>query len=520
MSMKYAENGKRSANAAPFLINRRTLLVSAAAAAVSSMLPTDLSALAVAPESFNRMLLPSADEVWHQLEEMVGFGPRYTGSTAHKKYVDFLSSHLEAAGLQVHHDTYTLPRWQPVKWSLKAQPAGGNTVDLPVTFYYPQSGQTSAQGVRGALVYAGTVTSNNARNFTVPSDIKGKIVFLEYQLVLRDYGTWYDTWGMYPTGAKLPAEITSIIGVAAPLLTGFKQAGAAAVILGWKNLSSAQAKNQNLPFGHALQELPAVWVGPEASSKLRDLASSGASATVTLIADVFPDTATDTVYGILPGASNDEILIINTHTDGPNGIQENGGIGLLAFAKAFSKIPRSQRNRTLVFALTTGHYASAYVPSIRGFIKKHPEIMEKTVGSVAIEHLGCREWLDDASLEYRATGRFETSFAVTKHEPVGRLMLNALQGTASSPVAVVSPTPKGRYLGEGGAIAATNIPTLGYFAGPSYLNMEAPDGCLSKLDKAHMHEQIVSLAKLIVAMDATSASGLRGSGPMKKAVLS
>lgn len=493
-------------------INRRAFLATGMAAAASLALRRVGYAQTALHES-----LPSADEVWGNLETLVNFGPRYTGCPAHKKYVDFLGEHLERSGLQVHRDSYTLPRWQPVAWSLQATPGGGQAVDIPVTFYYPQSGETPVQGLTAPLVYAGKISSDTPKGFTLSSDVKGRIVFLEYEIVPRDYGVWYDAWGMSPAGEKLPTLITSIIAVAAPALSAFKEAGATGVVFGWTNMSDAQAKNQNLPFGHALQQLPTLWVGRDAGAKLRELSASGASATLTLRADVFPGTSTDTVYGILPGSS-EEVLIINTHTDGPNAIQENGGIGLISLAQAFSKAPRSQRKRTFVFALTTGHYASAYVPSIHGFIRQHPEIINKTVASVAVEHLGCREWLDDAALHYRPTGKLDMSFAVTKHKPVGNLMLEALQGSDAGPTAVVAPTPKGRYLGEGAAIGALDIPTLGYFAGPSYLNMEAPDGCINKLDRAHMHAQIVSIAKLISKMDGTSAQDLQGSGPARKEV--
>jgi hypothetical protein len=129
---------------------------------------------------------------------------------------------------------------------------------------------------------------------------------------------------------------------------------------------------------------------------------------VVLEADTFPDTATDTVVALLPGASNDEAIILNTHTDGPNATEENGALGLVALAKYFSKISRADRRRTLVFPMTTGHFAGPWVPSIRGFIQKHPDLIKKTVAAVTVEHLGCREWLDEdaasGAIRYRDTG--------------------------------------------------------------------------------------------------------------------
>jgi len=139
-------------------------------------------------------------------------------------------------------------------------------------------------------------------------------------------------------------------------------------------------------------------------AKLRALAGSGARATVVLEADTFPDTPTDKLIATLPGAT-DEVVIVNTHTDGPNATEENGALGILALAKYFAKMPKSERMRTMVFPLTTGHFAGPWVPSIRGVIEKHPDVIKRAVAAVTVEHLGCREWMDDASMHYAATGK-------------------------------------------------------------------------------------------------------------------
>ena len=49
-----------------------------------------------------------------------------------------------------------------------------------------------------------------------------------------------------------------------------------------------------------------------------------------------------------------ENIIINTHTDGPNATEENGGLGLLALARHLAGLP--SRNRDMYFALVTGHF--------------------------------------------------------------------------------------------------------------------------------------------------------------------
>jgi len=186
-------------------------------------------------------------------------------------------------------------------------------------------------------------------------------------------------------------------------LTQFQKAGAVAVILGWTDVSDANAADQYTPFSRPPQGIPGLYVGRGTLARLRALAA-GARATVVLEADTFQDTPTDTLIATLPG-STDEVVIVNTHTDGPNATEENGALGILALAKYFAKIPRSERKRTLVFPLTTGHFAGPWVPSIRGVIEKHPDLMKRAVAAVTVEHLGCREWMDDASMNMRRPGR-------------------------------------------------------------------------------------------------------------------
>jgi len=229
---------------------------------------------------------------------------------------------------------------------------------------------------------------------------------------------------------------------------------------------------------------------------------------VVLEADVTPDTPTDTLVATLPGASDQDVIIINTHTDGPNATEENGALGILALMQYFSKIPRSERRRTIVCPLTTGHFAGPWVPSIRGFITKYPDVIKKAVAAITVEHLGCLEWMDDASMNYRATGKEEWSVAITPSKAMGSVLVDALQGSADRRTAVVNPV-NGGFLGEGSALSRAGIPTIGYIPQPNYLLAGPADGCIEKLSPRLLHAQIQVFAKAIHAVDAMSREQLR-----------
>lgn len=523
--MQQFENLHDPANGSSMLTRRQFINVASSAALltmVSRPAAAQMGGGAQHPKALNPKLLPSPDEIWGLLETVNQNGvPRFTGNSAHRRYVDMLESEMQASGLEVARDKYTFPRWEVRKWALSAQPAGGPPEVLPVTFYYPHSGQTGPEGVSGPLVYAGRMASDLSAKPDLSVDMRGKIAFIDYEIVPTNYNDWYRPWGFNVPDTTIPplADGLGSYPHTGWSLAEYKKAGAVGVIFGWTNVSDEQATGQNWPFGQALQDIPALLVGRETGSKIRQLASSGGTATLTLEADVFQDAGTDSLVATLPGVSRDEVLIVHTHTDGPNIVQENGGVALLSLAKYFSKLPAGSRKRTLVFSLITGHDNAAYLPGKQGsFIQRHPDLMKNAVAAVTIEHFGCKEWRDDEShSHYSPTGKNELGYAITHHETLGKLELESARGTDDRRVAVVEPKQNvrnARYLGIGGSFANTGLPTLGYFGAPSYLNMVAADGCIGKLNKEIYHGQVEEQARLLHALDTTPASDLQRLAPV------
>jgi hypothetical protein len=455
-----------------------------------------------ATEGYQSNLLPSQKAVWEWQLWMAKLGPKYTGNRAHRTFVEFLAKYLGDAGLDVSRDHYSFPRWEARRWEIMVTPQTGSVFAPPVTSYFPYSGATSSSGVTGDLIYAGT-----GPDFEISDKLKGKIAVIDCPTSERPYGEWYKVWGVYPSDVKFPSSVRPARS-SVNQLTDFQKAGALGVILSWTDISDANAADQYTPFSRPIQNIPALWVGRETGATLRILARDGARATLTLEAEVTPDSPTDTLIATLPGASPDEAIIVNTHTDGPNAIEENGGLGILALAKYFAQIPKDQRRRTLVFALTTGHFAGPWVPSIRGVIDKHPELIKKTVAAVTIEHLGCREWADDASLHYKATGENELSVALSPHQSTAKVLLDCLEDSANRRNAVVNPV-KGGFLGEGSALARAGVPTIGYMPMPNYLLAGPQDGCIEKVSPELLHSQIEVFAKVIHTFDKMTAAQLR-----------
>jgi len=102
--------------------------------------------------------VPGLPEVWQWEEQLVGFGTRYTGSSGHAAYVDWLAGQLSAVpGLRMRTDRLTFSRWLAREFALTvSDPASvGRSGPVPLTYYYPYSGQTPPGGVTGRLVDLG-----------------------------------------------------------------------------------------------------------------------------------------------------------------------------------------------------------------------------------------------------------------------------------------------------------------------------------------------------------------------------
>jgi hypothetical protein len=461
-----------------------------------------VSLLEAAAPGFRPELFPTQKEMWDHETWMAGLGPKYTGNKAHTTFVDFLETQMKSYGLDVAREHYTVPeRWDAKRWEIAIAPASGSSFKAPVTSYFPYSGHTPAAGATGELVYAGS-----APNFTLDG-LQGKVALVDFKAGVRDWSKEYKVWGVNPPGETFPSSVRPARGGVNDL-TQFAKAGAVGVIIGWTDVSDANAADQYTPFSRPHQGMPSLYVGRNTLAKLKALAGTGAKATVVLEADIVPNAPTDTVIATLPGSSSDEVIIVNTHTDGPNATEENGGVGLVTLAKYFSKIPKADRKRTLVFPMTTGHFASPWVPSIRGFIEKYPDTMKKAVAALTVEHLGCLEWMDDAQMNYKATGKNEWSVAITPSSGTGMALVDALKGSRDR-CGVVNPVAGG-FLGEGSALSRAGIPTIGYIPQPNYLLAGPANGCIEKLSGDLMYSQLQVFAKLIHTMDGMSKEQLKG----------
>ena len=467
--------------------------------------------------------------MWRWHEELADMGPRLTGSPAHDRYTDFLTDQLEQMGLRVHRDRLMFDRWDPRRWALSV---GGRS--MPVAYYYPYSGITPRDGVSAPLVYLGNSLGGEVGQQPAPSSpawelARGKIAVVEAPTMPIPVDLAFRSQGGYPQDAASPSPVTyhpSVQDILTPPdLSGAAAAGVLGVVCIRAGVSDDLAADQYSPFTTPYQGCPAVWVNGTVGNELRQLALSGEQATLTMHAKMTRGAATETVYAVLPGSEKDESVIVNTHTDGPNVPEENGGLGMLSLIRQYRSV-RLRRSHVFVFA--TGHFqlpqfARDGEPLNQAsslWMDMHPEWHDgqgrhrKAVAALTVEHLGCQEWSDDAlHTTYAPTGQNEVGWCYTTTPTMRDIWLASAEGTQNTRTFAAQPNPP-FYFGEGGPFYKAGIATMSLIPGMTYLTAASADGALSKLSLPLIMGQIETFAKAISAVESTSTAAIGTPGPV------
>ena len=561
-------------------LSRRDVVRGAAASAPALAF---LEALPVAAAEFDPKRLIGPRAAWREVQQVNrAMGPtRLTGSPEHQRFTAWLKTELDRAvtpaGGRVLAETFdNYPRWSARSWSLVV---GGKPVPVASYFPYCTGGFTGARvpvtpapaldapgggggyprvngrdvvaldpngHAEGPLADLGVFTGPHSIDWSRAADkvalVAVSVPDLSKSIPPGSYTTC-STWerGKPDAGPyiSLPAPTASIF--APPDIDQAARAGVLGVVLIWQGISDGNAEGQYNPFTVPFSSspassqagsdpaktkagIPALWVNATVGAQLTRAAASGAPASLELKAD-FAQVSTETVWALLPGArhghDDEEIIICNTHSDGPNIAEENGGIAVVDMARYFAGTPLERRPRTMVFMASTGHFGHRFLGSGRDWIVQHPQIMARTVACMTLEHLGCREWQDvrhGGHSTFEDTGKpLQSQVFVTAPgfqarspgPPDPELQTIAEQALSRSRdrAAVLS---GGAFLGEGGGFHAAGVPTIGFLPSPQYLCAMAADGEISKLDPGIFHDQLQLSARCLVAMQSASAAALKG----------
>ena len=508
-------------------LTRRRLLQGAVAATPALALAAQPGTLLAARRRADPVRLEGRRWLRERVREMVELGPRLTATGPHRQFIDGLDEGFRRAGLTVERDPHPFERWLADRYALEVLD-GPDPGVVPVASYYTYSGRTPPEGVVGDLVSvslppltgdlpteagggAELTAAIGAALAGVAGGVAGKIVVIDAPILPLTVGVFdalltyrHDPDGTIGGDDDYKRAWTTLLTL--PSLDAFRALGAAGVVF-VLDASPANAKGQYTPFVHGYQDMPALIVDREAGARLRRQAAG--TPRIRLVLDARLATASsDTLVATLPGGDlAEEVVIVNTHTDGQNAFEENAGVASVALARYFAGLHKSRRRRTIVFSCTTGHFSGGGQPETEGFIEDHHDVIERAAAAVTIEHFGAREWNDDAS-GYHATGLPELGAIFHTVSGISEPAIESLKAKDLRRTELLKPIGP-IFFGVGRSLHAAGVPSVAYIAGPNYLlALEGKRGHLDKFSSRRMAKETRWTADLLHRLDALPREAL------------
>ncbi len=150
------------------------------------------------------------------------------------------------------------------------------------------------------------------------------------------------------------------------------------------------------PYDGAMKPIPALYVGKYDGMKVREVVQEE-NAQGTIILEGFKEPSiAHNIWGILPGNSEEMIMISSHHDSAFKGASEDGiGVAMvLAQLRAWAKIPKEERPRTLLFCLTAGHLYGGI--GAETFARKYKDtLLKNVIVDLNLEHMCAKEVVED-----------------------------------------------------------------------------------------------------------------------------
>jgi hypothetical protein len=301
------------------------------------------------------------------------FWGRIIGTQADADNAQWLADKFKQLGLSdVHEQMFDLtPQWIPQSWSVVAS-SGAKTLSLDTTQPTYTSNGTSSGGLDLEAVYVG---SGSEAELNLARDVKGKAAFILSQDLLSRH-----------------------IGTSSGAIKRVEDRGAAAIFV-IVAIPDTNYKTQFYPVG---TKVPTFSMGYKDGLAMRDMigaAATGPAPHVKINLDVqmVPNLKSGTVWGTLAGTTDETVYVV-AHRDGWfEGANDNaaGVATMLGIAEYFSKVPKAQRRRTIIFLGTTGHHNGRAIEAGKStgaesgvWMASHPEMFAKTALLINCEHTG------------------------------------------------------------------------------------------------------------------------------------
>jgi hypothetical protein len=329
---------------------------------------------------------------------------RITGAPSHAEAQRWTADQFRRIGLEVRLQEFELPpAWYPDSWQVTVA-SGGKSIGLKTAHPVLRSSGTPANGLELDPVYVGL---GSPAEF-MGRDVRGKAVFI-YSIPTPSALNHSAAW----SGAIRRAQ----------------EKGAAAVflVLGIPGNFETQLWGSS-GEGQELEPVPTFSVGLEDGAAVRELIEQDrpVKVQVKLNVETRRGLKPAAVFGVLPGATNENILIL-AHTDAffQGEVDNASGVAaMLGLAEYFAKIPKEQRRRTITFLAPVGHHVTRDV-SLQWMHDNMPDFWSKTALIINCEHVATTQTYPFANELRKSTAASAHRFYVGRSRRLGQIMVQA-----------------------------------------------------------------------------------------------
>ncbi len=285
------------------------------------------------------------------------FWGRNVGTWGHEATQEWVERHFRDHGLvDVHREPFNLdPQWRLLSFDIEFV-AGGRPFTLESA--RPPQGATSTPqgGLELELVWIGLGSEADY----IGRDVTGKAVLI---LDIPRPGTLRHSIATEGSVARAFARGAAAVGIVYGISDNFAV---------WQRTGDGPGFN----------------LGYEDGLRLREMLGRGERIVVNLEieAEMVPDLEAASVWGTLPGATDEEILII-AHIDGYFQAASDNASGMavmIGLLEHFAAIPQSERPRTLRFLGSVGHHGG---PGTRQLSDDPESRLANTVLAINLEHV-------------------------------------------------------------------------------------------------------------------------------------
>jgi len=351
---------------------------------------------------------PTLEIIQNDLEKICSVPHRRIGTKEAHEIENFLESKFIELGLEnVKKEPVNVINWVAKNWKLDLS-NGNKTTEIPC-FYVLNTEFTDKDGLTAPMVYVGTGRDKDFKKI----DVKDKIVVADIEFPVLPLGKLLSIAKPYyvadPTNSidkTTKMVLTFALLNFPPQALGGKpredsvywravRRGALGLILILRDYPSNVNSHWG-PYDGTMKPIPALYVGKYDGMKVRELAQlNNSQATIILEGHKEPSIAHN-IWGILPGQSEELIMISSHHDSAFEGASEDGtGVSMvLAQLRAWTKIPKNERPRSILFILTAGHLYGGI--GAESFARKYrDDLLKNVLVDVNLEHMCARDVEED-----------------------------------------------------------------------------------------------------------------------------